>query len=290
MIAYESIIQLANDYLQIYSLKDILEVSFFIFCIYKISTWLNKDHTKPLLLYFYGYFATLFSAYFFNLSTMYQVTLASAPIFFTLLIVHHQKNFQKNFILSQQKPINPGQIPHKQWLEILVRSCLVASHHKKNITCIIERNDDISPLLEKPFTIDIAIQKQIIDMLLESAAYNDHKLIWVTQHGHLMSINASWSDLVINELIFNQISPQQLPQEYAKVVTTKTDAMILHINTEQTFNFVAHQGKIVENLTIDQELKLIKKILHTKPADDITVKGTSHVENKNTSISSADKN
>ncbi|MDP3788267.1 MAG: hypothetical protein Q8Q60_03010 [Candidatus Chromulinivorax sp.] len=286
MISLQSIVHFANKYLQIYSIIDCIEILFFVFTTLKISSWLNKDHTKPLLLYFYSYFATLFSAYYFQLTTVYQLMLVTAPIYFVLLIVHHQKNLQKNFIISKNQPLTPTKSVHKEWLETLIRSCLIASHHKKNITCIIEQFDSLDTLIEKPFTIDIPIQKQIIDILLESASYDNTKLISVNRHGTILSINASWSDLVINELIFTHIHERQLPKEYAKVITSKTDAILVHINSEHQHHFVAHQGKIVENVTIDQTLKLIKNLLHKKDNENSLSQGINHDSSKSASFTS----
>lgn len=286
MISVESMVYFANKYLQIYSIIDAIEILFFIGATFKISSWLNKDHTKPLLLYFYSYFAILFGTYFFQLTTVYQVMLATAPIYFVLLIIHHQKNLQKNFILSKNLPLTPATTIHKEWLETLIRSCLVASHHKKNITCIIEQSDSLETLVDRPFTLDIPIQKHILDILLESVSYNDSKLILVNRNGTILSINASWSDLVVNELIFNQINERQLPQEYAKVVTTKTDAILVHISSELQNNFIAHQGKIVSNVTIDQTLKIIKNLLYKKDKDnDISLlQGIKHDKNTSTAL------
>ncbi len=286
MISLQSIVHFANNYLQIYSSTDCVEILFFIFITFKISSWLNKDHTKPLLLYFYSYFATLFSAYFFQLTTVYQLMLVTAPIYFVLLMIHHQKNLQKNFIISKSKPLTPTKMMVKEWLETLIRACLVASHHRKNITCVIERFDSLDTLIDKPFTLDIPIQKQIIDMLLESVSYDNTKLIMVDRHGMILSINASWSDLVINELIFTQINEQQLPKEYAKVVTTKTDAILVHINSEHQHHFIAHQGKIVENVTIDQALKLVKILLNKKDNETSLSQGINHDPSKSASFTS----
>jgi len=286
MISVESIVYFANKYLQIYSIIDAIEILFFIGATFKISSWLNKDHTKPLLLYFYSYFAILFGTYFFQLTTVYQVMLATTPIYFVLLIIHHQKNLQKNFILSKNRPLTPATTIHKEWLETLIRSCLVASHHKKNITCIIEQSDSLETLVDRPFTLDIPIQKHILDILLESVSYNDTKLILVNRNGTILSINASWSDLVVNELIFNQINERQLPQEYAKVVTIKTDAILVHISSELQHNFIAHQGKIVSNITIDQTLKIIKNLLYKKDKNNeiSLLQGMKHEQNSSTSL------
>jgi len=290
MISLQSIIHFANNYLQIYSVIDCVEILFFVFAAFKISSWLNKDYTKPLLLYFYNYFTILFSAYFFQLTTVYQLMLVTAPIYFVLLIVHHQKNLQKNFIISKNKPLTPAKSIHKEWLETLIRSCLVASHHKKNITCVIEQVDSLETLINKPFSLDIPIQKQIIDMLLESVSYDNTKLITVDRHGTILSINASWSDLVINELIFTPIHERQLPKEYAKIITEKTDSILVHINSEHQNHFVAHQGKIIENITIDQTLKLIKNLLYKKDSEISLSQGVNHEPSKSTSFSSFYKN
>lgn len=286
MISLQSIIYFANNYLQIYSLIDAIEVSFFIVCTLKISTWLNQDHTKPLLLYFYGYCATLFAAYFFQLSTVYHLMMITAPIYFVLLMVHHQKNLQKNFIIAKNKPLTPTQASQKEWLETLVRACLVASHQKKNITCIIQQADSLETLLDTPFVLNISIQKKIIDMLLESVSYDDSKLIFVNGTGQIISINAAWSDLVINELIFTHIHEQQLHKEYAKIVTSKTDAIIFHINSEHEHHFVANQGKIIEDITIDQALKLIKNLLYKKDTGYSLNQGINHDPSKASSFSS----
>lgn len=290
MISLQSIVHFANNYLQIYAVIDCVEILFFITVIFKISTWLNKDHTKPLLLYFYSYFATLFSAYFFELTTVYQLMLVTAPIYFVLLLVHHQKNLQKNFIISKSKPMTPTKSVHKEWLEVLIRACLVASHHRKNITCVIEQFDSLDTLIDKPFRLDIAIQKQIIDMLLESVSYDTNKLITVDRHGMIVSINASWSDLVINELIFTPIQEHQLPKEYAQIITAKTDAILVHINSQHQLHFVAHQGKIVENVTIDQALKLIKNLLHKKDTQYGVSQGINHDPSKSASFTTIHKN
>lgn len=289
MISLQSIVHFANNYLQIYSTIDCIEILFFIFITFKISSWLNKDHTKPLLFYFYSYFTTLFCAYFFQLTTVYQLMLVTAPICFVLLIVHHQKNLQKNFIISKQKPLTPAKSIHKEWLETLIRACLVASHHKKNITCVIEQFDSIETLIDKPFILDIPIQKQIIDILLESVSYDNTKLITVDRCGIILSINTCWSDLVINELIFTQIPERQLPKEYAKVITSKTDAILVHINSEHQHHFIAHQGKIVENVTIDQALKLIKNLLYKKDNENSLSQGINHDPSQSASFSSFHK-
>jgi hypothetical protein len=290
MFSSQSVIDFAHNYLQIYAYIDCLEILFFITFIFKISTWLNQDHTKPLLLYFYSYCALLFSTYFFQLTTVYQLMLVTAPIYFVLLLIHHQKNLQKNFMVTTAKSLTPIKSVHKEWLEILIRGCLVASHHKKNITCVIEQFDAIDTLIDKPFRLDIAIQKQIIDILLESVSYDAHKLITVHRNGIIVSINASWSDLIINELIFTPMHEQQISKAYAQILTTKTDAIVFHINSQHEQHFVAHQGKIIEDISIDQSLKLIKNLLHKKDYEHLLSQGIDHAASKTAAFKAIHKN
>jgi hypothetical protein len=290
MISFDSVVYFANHYLQIYSYIDCAEIIFFIYVTFTVSSWLNQDHTKPLLLSFYSYFTLLFGAYFFQLATVYHLMLVTAPIYFILLIVHHQKNLQKNFIVAKHKPIAPTKVSHKEWVETLIRSCLIASHHKKNITCVIEQSDSLETLVNKPFRLDIPIQKHIIDMLLESSSYDITKLVLADRYGTIISINATWSDVIINELIFHQMPELQLAQEYAKMVTSKTDAIIIHINHQQIHHFIAHQGTIIHDVTIDQALKMIKNILYQKDKDISLSQGINHDSNKSDSISSFYKN
>ena len=112
------------------------------------------------------------------------------------------------------------------------------------------------------------------------------EMLRLDRHGMILSINASWSDLVINELIFTQINERQLPKEYAKVITAKTDAILVHINSEHQHHFIAHQGKIVENVTIDQALKLVKILLHKKDNEASLSQGINHDPSKSASFTS----
>lgn len=285
----QSIIHFANHYLQIYSMTDCFEILFFIAVTYQASMWLYKDYTKPLLLYFYNYLALLFGSYFFQCATIYNSMLIAAPIYFTILIIYHQKNLQKNFIIAHNKPLTPAKPVQKEWLETLIKACLVASHYKKNITCIIEQQDALDTLIDKPCTLDIDMQKQIITMLLESNSYDANKLIIVNRYGMITSINASWSELITNELLFTHIRPQQMLQEYAKVVTAKTDSILLHVNSQHQHHFIAHQGRIVEHISIDQALKLIKNLLYKKDSASLS-QGINHDIHKSASLSSFYKN
>jgi len=289
MIYFQSLVYFAQHYLQIYSISDCIEIMFCSFIVVSVASWLAKDHTKPLLLYFYAYFTTLFIAYFFQLPTIYQLTLLVTPIYFILLIIHHQKNLQKNFIIAKNKAITPLTAGHnKEWLEVLLRSLLIASHHNKNITCVIEQSDTLDSLIEKPFSLNIPIQKNIIAILLESKSYDTNKLLVINQQGNITGMNSIWSDLIIQELLFHQIHELRLEQEYAKVATLKTDAIVLHVNSLHQLNFVGYQGKIIENISIDQALKLIQKLLYKKNSENL-LQGSGYDTSKAASFSAFHK-
>lgn len=290
MIIYENIIEFAQTYLYIYSIIDCIEIIFFIAIIFAISSWLNKDHTKPLLLYFYIYFCCLSLTYFFQLITVYQLLMVTAPIYLSALVIHHQKSLQKNFILSQRAITAITSTLSENWLEILVRGCMVAWHHKKNITCVIEQSDSLDTLIEKPFEIDVAIQKQIMTILLESVAYDDDKLILINRHGKIVCINATWSDLVVNELIFSPVLADDLVKKYAQLVSSMTDAIVFHMNSKEQNSFIAHQGMMLDQVTVDQALKIMKNIIYKKQSQSLHTKRDFYDQSSPSSVSNLHKN
>ena len=192
--------------------------------------------------------------------------------------------------MSKNKSLTPIKYVYKEWLEVLIRSCLIASHDKKNITCVIEVDDTLDTLIDKPFILDIPIQKEIVDILLNSTHCDPHTFITVTKNGMMVSINTKWSDLIINELIFMPVDEEQLLKEYARIITSKTDSIVIHINSNHELHFIAHQASIIENITIEQSLKLIKNLLYKKNNKNNQTKEIHHDSKKSTIFSNFYKN
>lgn len=265
-------------------LHDVLEIFIVSFSLYHFCSWLHSDYTKPLLAYFYSYGYAVCFSYFFHLIPLYHILLFTAPIFFILLLIQHQKNLQKHFILQHNTALTPATIAKTDWLDSLVRSILIATHHNKSVTCIIEQRDSLDPLLTKPFSLGVHTQKELVDILLASDSYDSKKVMWITAQGTMISTNATWSEVITSELLFHQESAKTYPQQQAQLITQKTDALVFHISPETEQNFVAYQGKIIAHISVDQIASMLHAILTHKTIPFTFPQGKSYDTHKNSSF------
>lgn len=255
--------ELCADLLGLYLYQDYIEVCLFIFAVYKGLTWLKQDHTKHLVMGSYLYFFLLSSSYYLSCNILFSTLLTLAPVCMMLCIIIHQKQLQKNFVLASTKHSSPKTVPHKNWIDTLIQSCLIASHHNKHITCIIERNDHIHSLLQAPFVLHLPIQKSITDLLLASNNLSAQTLLWVNQSGMIHSINVTWHSFLTNELLLvnAKTNTTTLNHEAATLLSQKTDAVVFEINAANT-NTIWYQGKCMQNITVQQLLVFAKEILN----------------------------
>lgn len=266
------------EILGLYALQDYIEVLLFITITYKALFWLKQDHTKHLLLTSYAYFSVLSLTYLTSCTILFTTMLVLAPAFIIFCIVIHQKQLQKNFVTPSKKYFTPSTTPQKNWLESLVQSCLIASHHKKNLTCIIERNNAITPLLDVPFTLQFPIQQEITNFILASEHLDQNALMWTHQSGVIHSINAHWSSFLTNEILVKPKDTMALHHEAALLLTEKTDAIIFAINTTSDMHTIWYQGKCIQQVSVQQLLNFIKKIFN-EPSDKTSI-NTKSTHNK----------
>lgn len=74
-------------------------------------------------------------------------------------------------------------------------------------------------------------------------------MIWVTSSGRLIGFNAHW----------HQSMPLNSWKDEAELYTAKTDALIMHLNPQQsTFTLAAH-GKFFQHLNAHHAFQMIKK-------------------------------
>jgi len=262
---FHYIFEFCGQLLGLYTYQNYIELFLFIVATYKSFVWLKNDHTKPLLLYSYGYFALLFTSYYFSCSILFYTMLLCAPALVVFCIVAHQKQIQKNFVVSSSKHVTPQTIPNKNWLEILTRSCLVASYQKKQIMCVVERADHLGTLLHAPYMLQLPIQQEITDLLLSSTALNNPTILWVQRSGVIHSVNATWQKNLTKELLLlNDQDVLAQNHEAATLLTKKTDAFIFLINASSNQHELWYQGKCLQLITIDQLLKCGKEIMHDR--------------------------
>lgn len=285
MIYYETVSQWLLEYCSIHSWQDIIEILFFSTAIYAVSVWLKQDHSKKLLPAFYGYLGAFCSTYFLDLQVLQTTLLYSAPIVATLSIIYHQKQLQKSFILARKQPIEPQKLAAHNWIETLIRSCLVISHQKKEITCIIENRDDLETIINKPLLLDLHVQKGVLDLLLLSDLFKPSQPIWVKRNGNIVSVNCSWDESIEHNSIVSAMFKQPDWQTYGTVVTEKTDALLFHINSDPAKSGICYKGEVIKKMSSEHMLQFIKQVMHKQSSEPISYsKGTQNETERSSSL------
>ena len=253
------IIEFNEQILGLYYIQDFLEVAIFISLTYKCLTWLKQDNTKNLLLGSYLYISLVVFSYLTSCNILFFTLMLAMPICILFVLVIHQKQLQKNFLLSSKTNIVLTSTPQNNWLESFIQSCLISSHNKKDLTCIIERSQNLQPLIKSPFILNLPIQKEITNLILASSKINDQSLFWINESGTIQSINVEWSDLLLSELIIKPNNNSTLSNEAAILLTQKTDALIFSIHTLSDTHTIWYKGTCIKQATIPQLLKFINK-------------------------------
>ena len=285
-LPFSSLQEFCADQLGLYTIQNYIEVCVFSFVIYKILSWLAQDHTKHLLLYVYGYTALMMASYATSCMTLFWTMFFCIPIAMLASIVLHQKQLQKNFILASSKDLTPHTMPAKNWLGLFVRSCLLAAYQKKQLYCIIERSNHLAPVLHNNCPLHLALQQNIIDLILSSSALHNPSVIWLTQSGILHTVNATWKETLTSEILSSHPQPHRAE---IHLLTSKTDAVVWSIDPTTKMAMLWYQGTFMQQLTIDQLMKSCQQILNQKiESEFLSKEGTSHAtENENNSHNSA---
>lgn len=263
--------EFCSDTLGIYTIQNYAEIFILSILIYKMLRWLQQDQTKHIILYVYAYTGLIIFSFIFSCTTLFTILCIMMPLATIISIMAHQKQLQKNFVLATCKDITPHTMPIKNWLELIIRGHLLAAYQNKQIFCIIQRNDTLINILESNCNIFVPIQQEITDLIFSSSALNTPSIIWLTSSGIINSVNASWSQTVTSELLH----PYNLHHAAITLVTAKTDAVVWSINTETKFAMLWHQGKCLQQITIDQLITSCKQILNKKVPSEKT--GVSYV-------------
>jgi DNA integrity scanning protein DisA with diadenylate cyclase activity len=246
----------------LYNYQNYFEIIILSFLIYKALQWLQSDHTKPMVLYLYMYAGTLILSNLIGATTLFWILIICSPIASILCIIAHQKNIQKYFAWKNIHRFDTESLPDKEWMELLVRSILFAAHHKKNIFCIIQRNDYIQHLIEGPYNLNIPIQKNVLDLIFSSPMIENPSVILVTQFGTLKFVNALWSNRMLDHMmLLGEHDSLVHSQEAALVLSRRTDAIIIHITTNSEKNTIWYQDTHLQNLSTEQILIVMKKLL-----------------------------
>ncbi|MDR3550696.1 MAG: hypothetical protein P4L31_04740 [Candidatus Babeliales bacterium] len=243
----------------IFGWRDVAELLFFSGIIYYFSLWLKKDKQKNLLLYFYSYCTIIIGMHHAQLPTASFFLLVTAPAAIMLFILIHQESLQKNFVMLRS--IKPAHVAHGDWVETLIRGCLIAANNNKKVHCAIEHLDSLSTVINTPLTVHAAIQQNLLSMMLESDSFDQDKFLWINTHGRLLGMNASWNSSTDEQWIDDSLKNATQWQHDALFFTQKTDAIILAINPSNRLFSIITQGKIFNDITAPHALNTIKKYI-----------------------------
>lgn len=249
--------------LAIFNIKDVIEIFCFASIFYFFSIWLKQDRQKPLLFYFYGTCTLLITTHLADLPTISNAIISLCPALIMLFILVHQKSLQKNFVTL--KNITPAQNLNLNWLEILLRSCIISANNKKNIYCLIESHDQLNELVHAPFEIKAKLQPELLDVLLSSPSYEQNKMIWLSNTGMLLGINTKWQQ--VDHTSDHDSDSLDNWEKKCILSTSKTDALAFRLNS-LTKNFdIITEGLLIEKVPIDQAIKLMRKHFIKKEFD-----------------------
>jgi hypothetical protein len=239
--------------------RAIVEILFFSSLFYQLSLWLKRDLHHNLLIYWYSYCLIGLGAYCLQLKTISSVLFFFTPAIVMLFLMMHQEQLQKNFVAL--RALTPSRSPSPDWLEQLIRSCLVAVNNNKSLICVIERKDSLQDFLTSPFMFNAELHSATFDMLVTGTAYNDSTFVWLNDHGLLRGINATWK--TPNDEMWKSIETADCPawQHDALFFTAKTDAITLGIDPKHRSFTIITRGKRFENIAAHNALKFIKKLI-----------------------------
>ncbi len=269
------------QYLYIINFIDVFEILIFSFVIYYFSLWLKQDSQKKLLSSFYLIFSTIFVTQFFQMNVLHNFLIYFFPAIIMLFILVHQKVLQKNFISLLK--ITPEKQSLTDWLEILMRSSLIAMNNKKQIIGVIEGKDSLSTFLTSSFTMNTPINKDVLEVIFNSPSYDQNKMIWISQNGFLNAINSDWNIKNHDLWISKEIQGFENWKQDAILLTSKIDALIFKTNpTKQNFDIIIF-GKIIDNVLPNNAVQIIQQFVRKNNLD--LKKGSNEINFKTTSTS-----
>jgi len=226
------------SYMYIWGWRDCIEALFIITILYKITVWLNKDRTRNLVWYLYGYCMLMLVCYYLSLPLIFTWLMAATPVAAVVLVLMHQEMLQKRFATPTK--IIPAQMA-TSWLDELLQASLIAMNSKKQVLCILEYQDMLNNLIVTAYPMSTPCRKSVLLMLTESSLFDQHAMVWISTDGLLKGMNCTWA-----------LSDEHVDKDNwatALKICTKTDALAFKGNPERNSFDVVLRGNIIENLS-----------------------------------------
>lgn len=247
-----------REYLLV-SWRDIVEIVFFIVIVYRVIVWLQQDTQKNLVLPFYGFCATAFTAYALNLSSISFMIFMFSPVIALLFIIMHERTLQKNFV-SLHLATAPKATTGEHSVEILVQACLKGLNKRQAIIGVIQKNDRIDSFFPTASPLNAPISSEMIDLLLQGSTESPTVLVANSQ-GSIISLNPS-QRLVRQSLHYktDNNNDQWLEQWITEsvAITKKCDVLVFAVTATTRLFDVIYAGKYYDNVPATQALSLIR--------------------------------
>ncbi|HJM68925.1 MAG TPA: hypothetical protein QGF02_03200 [Candidatus Babeliales bacterium] len=242
--------------LYIYSIQDMVEIFIFSMIFYAFSVWLVQDKQKKLLPYMYVSCSAVLMCTYFNLATLTTFFFLYWPGLMMLFVLAHQRILQKNFVTLQN--IKPAILPKEDWIETMIRSSFIAGSKNKEVIFIIENNDSLQEHMHCPIRLNTQIQSDLLNILLDSAAFKSGNGVWVNAHGTVLGIDVSWQALT---LPIGTENTKELWHEQALALSSLADSLVCKLNLETRMFDVIGQGTLVEDAPADGTIQIIKQYI-----------------------------
>ncbi|OGB97948.1 hypothetical protein A3F06_01720 [candidate division TM6 bacterium RIFCSPHIGHO2_12_FULL_36_22] len=248
--------------LYIYSLQDIVEIFIFSIAFYAFSIWLIQDKQKNLLPYLYLSCSAVLTCTYFNLATLTTFFFLYWPGLMMLFVLTHQRTLQKNFVTLRN--IKPAELPKEDWIETMIRSSFIAASKNKEVLFIIENNDSLQEHMHCPIRLKTQIQSELLDILLDSSAFNSGNGVWINAHGMVLGIDVTWQALTLPAGTKNT---KELWHEQALALSSLADSLVCKLNLKTRMFDVIGQGTLIEDSPTDSTIQIIKQYIkqHYKP-------------------------
>lgn len=251
----ESLLFFAHNTLHITRWQDIAEILLITSSVYMFTRWLNKDTNKRPLFIVYGYTAITCITFYMGLERAAIFLLAALPIMLTIVILVHQEILQKNFIVH--RTLDVPRTTSDMWLDELMRAGLTALNKHHQVLYLIERQDQLMPLLHAQQQLNMPITKALLELIMQQP--QGASFIWVNHAGNLVALQARMQETPQESWISEEV--QKLPhwKQDAILITSKSDALVICFDQQKRLCECIIDGKILSELSAHQTLQLIKR-------------------------------
>ncbi len=272
--------QLLN-FLLIYKWIDFLEISFLSVTIYYFSLWLKRDVQKNLAPGFFTLCSIIILSYALDMNNISNFLIIFMPSILMLFILVHQNILQKNFISI--KNIAVPKIKNNNWIDLFMRHCLNLMNQNKQITCAIEGRDNLEGFLINEININTPVNKEIIDLIVNSSIFKENKIVHINYQGDLLGVNAVWNTNNHTFWISEEVRNIEIWKQDSLLFSSKTDVLVFKLcPKKRNFDIIA-QGKIMENLAIAPAVQLIGDFIKKNIKDLHLRKDINEIINKESS-------